>query len=315
MKLKTTLCLVSSLAISATSFAFAAGEGWITDFEKAKTQAAEENKSILLEFTGSDWCPPCKQMAANFFSKKDWVDQASKDFILVELDFPNNKEGMSDELQAQNETLSEQYGISGFPTIVLTDSEGSPYSMKVGGFNGSIDEHIGMLRDEKNNGAKFQTSMAAAKKLEGDAKAAKLVESFEMVDLDLVKAYYGTELQELAKLQPDNPLSRSVNMEKNLEELQNSLMPLMAGQKFDEINEAVDKFIAEKMPEGEMLQKTKLFKVMGAMEQEQFDVAVKSIEEIITIDPSSETSAMLKQAVEQIKMMANQPKPDEADDK
>jgi len=40
---------------------------WQTDFDLAKKQAKEENKPILMLFTGSDWCPPCKMLKKRFF--------------------------------------------------------------------------------------------------------------------------------------------------------------------------------------------------------------------------------------------------------
>ena len=33
-----------------------AAEGWITDMDAAKKQAAEQKKDLMIEFTGSDWC-------------------------------------------------------------------------------------------------------------------------------------------------------------------------------------------------------------------------------------------------------------------
>ncbi len=35
---------------------------WLTDFASAKQQAANENKKMLLDFTGSDWCYFCKRL-------------------------------------------------------------------------------------------------------------------------------------------------------------------------------------------------------------------------------------------------------------
>ena len=34
-------------------------QNWLTDFENAKELAKEENKKIILVFSGSDWCAPC----------------------------------------------------------------------------------------------------------------------------------------------------------------------------------------------------------------------------------------------------------------
>jgi thiol:disulfide interchange protein len=99
-------------------------EGWSTDLEKAFAQAKKDKKPVLVEFTGSDWCPPCIAMRKNVFSKKEFVDAASKNFILVELDFPNGDE----KLKAKNEPYAEKYKIEGFPTVILFDAEGKEFS-------------------------------------------------------------------------------------------------------------------------------------------------------------------------------------------
>lgn len=101
------------------SLASLAAEGWVTDLEKAFETAKKERKAVLVEFTGSDWCPPCKMMEKNVFSKKDFIEAASKDFILVELDFPQGKP----EVREKNQPYAEKYKIQAFPTVVLFDSE------------------------------------------------------------------------------------------------------------------------------------------------------------------------------------------------
>ena len=58
--------MISTLFVSTA----VAEEGWLVDFEKAKTQAAKEGKPILMEFTGSDWCPPCKALHKNVLVKE-----------------------------------------------------------------------------------------------------------------------------------------------------------------------------------------------------------------------------------------------------
>jgi len=107
-----------TLAATAT-----AGEGWMTDFEAAKAKAKEENKPLLLDFTGSDWCGWCIKLDKEVFSQEAFKAYAADSLVLVELDFPNKKP-ISDELKAQNEALAEKYGIRGFPTIVILSSDG-----------------------------------------------------------------------------------------------------------------------------------------------------------------------------------------------
>ncbi len=68
-----------------------ADEGWVVDFEKAKAQAAKEGKSILMEFTGSDWCPPCKALHKNVLIKDVFKTEMPKSFVLLKLDSPRDK--------------------------------------------------------------------------------------------------------------------------------------------------------------------------------------------------------------------------------
>jgi len=114
---------VGVAALSASAFA-ASLEGWSPDLQKALETAKKEHKSVLVEFTGSDWCPPCMQMRKNVFSKKEFVSKASEKFVLVELDFPNGDPA----LKEKNKPLAEKYKIEGFPTVILMDPEGKEFT-------------------------------------------------------------------------------------------------------------------------------------------------------------------------------------------
>ena len=105
---------VAALLALTGALASAAPKGWTSDFEAAKAQAQKEGKALLVEFTGSDWCPPCKKLHKEVFSKSDFIKKASKDFVLVKLDFPRTQK-IDDSLKKQNERLAKEYKIRGFP--------------------------------------------------------------------------------------------------------------------------------------------------------------------------------------------------------
>lgn len=94
---------------------------WLTNFEAAKTQARAQNKTLLINFTGSDWCPPCMMLEKEVFKQPEFAAYAAKNLVLLEVDFPRIKM-QSEEAKAANAKLAERYGIYGFPTIVLLDS-------------------------------------------------------------------------------------------------------------------------------------------------------------------------------------------------
>ncbi len=105
------------------SFALA-GEGWLTDFEAAKKLAAEKGLPILADFSGSDWCGWCVRLDKEVFSQPEFKAYANDNLVLFLADFPN-RTPQSDELKAQNEMLYRQYGIRGFPTVLLLNADGS----------------------------------------------------------------------------------------------------------------------------------------------------------------------------------------------
>ena len=109
------------LALTATT-ALAAG-GWDDDYDKALAKAKAEKKMVLLDFTGSDWCPWCIKLDNEVFSKADFKSYAKDNLVLVEVDFPNGKR-QTKKLKEQNEKLKGEFAVKGYPTIIVLNSEG-----------------------------------------------------------------------------------------------------------------------------------------------------------------------------------------------
>jgi thioredoxin-related protein len=118
-KLLSLLC-VTCLGLASGLFA---GEGWMTDFEAAQAKAKAENKPLLLDFTGSDWCGWCIRLDEEVFSQAAFREYAADELVLVEIDFPRRTDQPA-KLKAQNEALAQKYGIRGFPTILVLSPEG-----------------------------------------------------------------------------------------------------------------------------------------------------------------------------------------------
>jgi thioredoxin-related protein len=140
--------LVSSgLAVVAAIVQSACSEtNWETDFEKAKTAAAEKNVPILVDFSGSDWCGWCVKLNKEVFSTATFKQYAENNLVLLLLDFPRGKP-QSEQQKTQNRQLMEQYGVQGFPTVILLDATGKELARtgyQAGGPDGYI-EHLKSL--------------------------------------------------------------------------------------------------------------------------------------------------------------------------
>ena len=133
-----------ALMILAATSSQAAELTWQTDFAAASKQAAQEHKYILLDFTGSDWCPWCIKMDKEVFDGSQFSDFAAKNLVLVKVDFPR-KAAQSPNEKSQNEELAKKYAIEGFPTYILLDSNGKEVRRQVGYLQGGPTAFIGWL--------------------------------------------------------------------------------------------------------------------------------------------------------------------------
>jgi thioredoxin-related protein len=104
---------------------------WGTDYKAALAQAKDQNKLVLLHFTGSDWCPYCKLLDKEVLDKQGFKDFADKNYVGVTLDFPHDKP-QSDDVKQQNEALAKQYNIQGYPTLVVVTSGGKELGRQEG---------------------------------------------------------------------------------------------------------------------------------------------------------------------------------------
>lgn len=99
---------------------------WQPDFGSAQQLAAEKNKYILVNFSGSDWCGPCIRLHKEVFESNAFKELADQSLVLYKADFPRNKKNqLSKEVQQSNEALADKYNPLGkFPYTVILSADG-----------------------------------------------------------------------------------------------------------------------------------------------------------------------------------------------
>jgi protein disulfide-isomerase len=130
----------SLLALLAATAARAAD--WTDDYPAALAQAKKEHKMILLDFTGSDWCIWCKRTDNDVFETQKFKDFADKKLVLVTVDFPDQKV-LKDSVKQQNDKLRDKYGVEGYPTLIVLDSNEKVVFVQEGYKEGGPDAFIG----------------------------------------------------------------------------------------------------------------------------------------------------------------------------
>lgn len=135
--------IVLSLLLVTT---FGYSQNWKTNLEEAKNQAANENKNILVVFSGSDWCAPCMKLEKIVWKSEAFKTEAEKKWVLVRADFPKKKGNqLSKDLTESNNLLAEKYNKGGsFPLVVLADKKGKVIGM-TGFKNVSAEEYIKII--------------------------------------------------------------------------------------------------------------------------------------------------------------------------
>ena len=96
---------------------------WQHSFGDAVGQAQNEDKPIVLVFSGSDWCAPCIRLKRNILDSEEFKSYASSNYVLYNADFPRKKKNqLPEEKSSVNKTLAEKYNPKGyFPLVVVLD--------------------------------------------------------------------------------------------------------------------------------------------------------------------------------------------------
>jgi thioredoxin-related protein len=97
---------------------------WPTNFQAAQVQAKAQSKTLLVAFTGSDWCPWCQKLKTEVFDKPPFPAAVRKQFVVVDIDFPHEKK-LPDQLKEQNDKLAKRYGAYTYPTVLLLKPDGT----------------------------------------------------------------------------------------------------------------------------------------------------------------------------------------------
>jgi thioredoxin-related protein len=99
-------------------------EGWTDDYDAALKRAAAENKLVLADFSGSDWCGWCKKLDKEVFDTEEFRKGATNEYVLLMVDTPQDQELLSEKAKKQNPKLVEKYKVRGFPTVLVLDAKG-----------------------------------------------------------------------------------------------------------------------------------------------------------------------------------------------
>ena len=282
------------VALNCSGFAFAGGEGWSSDFAASKKEAAESKKDLLIDFTGSDWCGWCIKLNKEVFSQDTFKAGVKDKFVLVELDYPQDKSKLSAETIKQNEELSKAYSVQGFPTILLTDADGKPFAAtgyEAGGPEAYV-KHLDELRAKK---VARDEAFATAAKASGVEKAKALVAALEAMGLEssMISNFYGHVAEQIKAADPkdETGFAKATAAKARLATFQSELQACAQKGDHDGALALVDKTLKEGGFSTEDTQQIMITRTMIFNQQKKFDEALKALDEAKAFAPDSEMAA------------------------
>ncbi len=192
----------TAMVVATMALSLSASEVWTDDFAAAKTQAAKEKKDMLLDFTGSDWCIWCQRLHQEVLNIDTFQSAAQKNFVLVELDFPREKQ-LPAPTRKQNEDLRKQFAIEGYPSIYLTDEKGRPYA-KTGYAAGGPEKYLESLEKLRAQKGPRDEALNKADKATGVERAKLLDQALTLLAANGINNGYADLATEIQTLDKDN---------------------------------------------------------------------------------------------------------------
>lgn len=303
MKSPVLAAIVISASFSISAFA---SDGWLTDFEKAREQAATEKKALLMDFTGSDWCTWCIRLRKEVFETEVFKAAAPKSFVLLELDYPQDQSKVSEEVRKQNEGLQAKYGIRGYPTILLADAAGRPFA-KTGYEKGGPEAYMKQLEELRANLGKRDAAFSKAQGASGLEKARALKEGLDIVPEEMVAVHYKSTLDEIRALDVSDTLGvdAKFGFVQVLGELKEALKQ-SASKGGEALRAEADSFVAARPKLVSKQKQQVLLSVLNfLMPPKDNAVALKLAEDVKALDEASEEGKMAESIRAQVvKMMA-----------
>ena len=171
--------IIMTVAAALAAGAFAMPAGFTDDWDAALKKAADEKKTVLALFTGSDWCIWCKRLEGEVLSQKAFSDEVGKTFVPVFLDFPSDKSLVKESTLKRNRELAEKYSIRGYPTVLLLDAKGEVLA-QTGYQEGGPEKYLAHVKGLVQNGPLLKKYIKPYEK-RFEAIGRKLGESAEAV--------------------------------------------------------------------------------------------------------------------------------------
>lgn len=282
---------------------------WLDDFNAALDRAEKENKDLLLNFTGSDWCSWCKKLKEEVFDQEVFKKQAPAQFVLVEVDFPRHKP-----VKAGNDILMREFSVQGFPTIFLADSKGRVYG-RTGYREGGAEKYLAHFAALRKVKVARDELLAQAAHASGVEKAKLLDQALAPFEGDGLLIGYDEEVNQILKADAENKagLKNKYEIRRRILDVENAML---GARDFKGAIAKVDALLKDLNPPQDARQYALYLKARAQHFAGDPAAAMVTLQAALDVSPESATGQQIAQVLAGLKEKAatkDQPPPPEKD--
>lgn len=117
---------------------------WETNPARALSKAKGLDRPVLLLFTALEWSPNARKLGDEVFASQSFNEFAHENLVLTYLDYPRDKLDTPDSMRR----AKEKYSVTGYPTILLLNPDGSELYRKTGYLAGKSRDYYAEIRKE-----------------------------------------------------------------------------------------------------------------------------------------------------------------------
>lgn len=175
--------------------------------EAAWEVSARDGRVVMLECTGSDWCPACIHLRREILDSPEFESAMGDKVVLVSIDYPRTPalvEKISKDEWAEREKLLASYGIRGLPAVIMQDSDGLPFAI-IPGARRTTADYLPLVEEALKVKARRDLAIAHAAELQGLERAKALDAALKLLP-EVCRDKYTGVIAEIRRLDTEDSL-------------------------------------------------------------------------------------------------------------
>lgn len=272
--------------------------------EAALNALNQDERCIMLDFTGTDWCTACMHLKEKILTSPAFEQTLGQQLVLVEVDFPRTptlKEQITPEEWEKRENMLASYALEALPAVVLLDSKGLPFGV-IRGTRPTPDAYITEVQQALATRTARDKALHHANTLQGMEKARALAAALELLPVECRDKYVQV-IDTITSIDTEDTLQyrgkaditgRRIRQLNELRTLSTTFIGKLSAADLKDSIEKLDTFLAQPHLVPEARQKAILHKADAYALLRDYDNQVRCMREAIDTAPETRSGQKAK---------------------